>query len=246
MEVKIKIPAELSDITLGQYQRFMSINENITQGEFLDQKMIEIFCEIPLKHVLLIQRKSVVSIIQDISKLFTEKYPLINTFKIKNQEFGFIPNLDSITQGEYIDINNYLQSWDTMHKAMAVLYRPIKQKKGNNYSIIDYQGTDEFSDLMKFMPLDAALGAYVFFWNLGNELLKATRNYLTDQLREVITVDSDNSKKAGGGITHSINLQEVITSRLIELPENLCTDALHFCPTKLKKQRLSKKSLINH
>ncbi|QCZ35044.1 hypothetical protein D8Z79_025960 (plasmid) [Escherichia fergusonii] len=39
---------------------------------------------------------------------------------------------------------------------------PNQRHQKEKYSIQDYQGTDEFAELMKFMPLDVALGAYVF------------------------------------------------------------------------------------
>ena len=40
-------------------------------------------------------------------------------------EFGFVPKLDELSFGEFIDLDKYLQDWDSMHKAMAVLFRPV-------------------------------------------------------------------------------------------------------------------------
>ena len=65
---------------------------------------------------------------------------------------------------------------------MAVMYRPIKQKVKDGHEIINYTGTAEFSDLMKFAPLGVVLSSSVFFWNLGSELLTATIVYLEQQI----------------------------------------------------------------
>jgi hypothetical protein len=50
-----------------------------------------------------------------------------------------------------------------MHKAMAVLFRPIKKKQGTKYLIEDYEGSHKYSELMKEIPLDVVMGAMVFF-----------------------------------------------------------------------------------
>ena len=48
MKIEVTIPNNLNEITLGQYQKFLSIAENNKEGEFLNAKMIEIFwSEIP-------------------------------------------------------------------------------------------------------------------------------------------------------------------------------------------------------
>ena len=51
MNIEINVPSSLSEITLGQYQKFLKIAENNQEGNFLDAKMIEIFCEIGRAHV---------------------------------------------------------------------------------------------------------------------------------------------------------------------------------------------------
>jgi hypothetical protein len=107
-------------------------------------------------------------------------------FKIKDLEFGFIPNLEEISFGEYVDLEKYLQDVSTFHKAMAVMYRPIKETLKDRYSIHDYKGSDEYSDLMKFAPLQIVKGANVFFWTLEKDLLKATLTFLETEMNQEI------------------------------------------------------------
>lgn len=233
MEVKLTVPTSLSEITLGQYQKFKKTADMVeNSNDFLLQKMIECFCNVELMHVLLIKRKSLLEISQGINALFEGNYDLKPTFKIGDVELGFIPNLDNITQGEYIDIDSYITKWDDMHKAMAVLFRPIKDKRGDKYTIHEYQGTDEFADLMKSMPLDVALGAYVFFYRLGNELLSSTLEFLKEEAVEAITQCKDNLEQSGDGIIQSINLLTEKYGGLMKSQESPFTSALHFSPIK--------------
>jgi hypothetical protein len=229
MKAKIKVPSSLSEITLGQYQQFKKTADKFDgQNDFLLQKMVEIFCNIPLSHVLLIKRKSLVEITSQINSLFNEERQLQNTFKLKELEFGFIPNLEKITQGEYVDLDTYIVNWENMHKAMAVLYRPIKNKKGDKYELYEYQGTDEFAELMKFTPMDTVLGAYVFFYRLGNELLSSTLEFLKVEALEMITQCKDSSVNDGDGIIHSINSLTENYKTLMKSEENPFISALHF------------------
>jgi len=49
MNINIEIPTKLSDITLGQYKRFLNIQKQTEESHFLNAKAIEIFCDIELK-----------------------------------------------------------------------------------------------------------------------------------------------------------------------------------------------------
>jgi hypothetical protein len=206
MKLQITIPTSLSEITLEQYQKFLSIAKDNPDGEFLQHKMVEIFCGIDLKNAAKISFKDVNEITTNLSNLFTQKYDLKRTFKIGNTEFGFITNLDEITLGEYTDLDKYISDWDMMHNAMAVLYRPITKKLKDKYQIEEYNGSYTYCDAMKFMPLDVALGAVVFFYNLGNELLKSTIHYLENNKEFQNIVNNHNLEVNGVGIHHSMLL----------------------------------------
>ena len=179
MKLEITIPTKLNEIKLSQYQAFLKIAKDNEDSEFLHQKMVQIFCGIDLKDIALIKYKDVNEITASLNNMFASSNQLIPKFKLGGTEFGFIPNLEDMTFGEYTDLDTYITDWDMMHRAMAVLYRPIKNKGLNGtYDIEDYNGTVTYGDVMKYAPLDVVLGATVFFYNLGNALLNATINYL--------------------------------------------------------------------
>ena len=101
--------------------------------------------------------------------------------KGKTVEFGFMPNMDKMSLGEYVDLEKYISDWNTMHRALAVMYRPIVAGKGEFYEIEKYKGSDKYADIMKDSPVTVALGSMVFFYNLGRELLRVTTHSLQKQ-----------------------------------------------------------------
>ena len=178
--------------------------------------------------------------------MFSEKPKLVRHFKIKNIEFGFIPKLDEITFGEYVDLENHLQNWETYHKAMAVMYRPIKEKQKDKYSIVDYEPNEDMQELMRFAPLDVAISASLFFWSLGSELLNLTLSYLQKELKTM--TNSSNTAKGiysdnnGDGIQASmLSLKEMLPS-LTKLQD---TDLLNVSPISLSKNKKTKSKQTN-
>ena len=181
VELKLQVPQRLSAIKLRQYQEYLKIQENIKEEEdtanFLNSKSIQIFCGVSLKESYNLPIKMFNGVLHQLSKCFDEETPLIRKFSMTGTndvtvEFGFIPDLDNMTFGEYVDLENFMSDWQTMHKAMAVLYRPIKFEKNDKYLIEDYKGDDTYWEVMKDAPVNVALGAMVFFYRLGKKLSK--------------------------------------------------------------------------
>lgn len=205
MKVEIQVPSSLSEITLEQYQKFSKINtkENEDTG-FIMHKTVEIFCNLNLKDIAKIKFTYVQEILNDINNLFENKQDLIPKFKHKGVNYGFIPVLDDMTLGEYVDLDENFTDWETMHKAMAILYRPITLDKGSRYQIEEYDGLDN-AEVMKGMPLDVVMGCMFFFYNLNNELLKTTLNYLSQEVpKELTTEQLQTLAKNGDGISQSM------------------------------------------
>jgi len=190
MKLEINVPENLNEITLEQYQRFDKINTEENQdSNFLLHKTVEIFCGLELKDIATIRVNSIKEILGDIDKVFSEKTDLVPTFTLDGIEYGFIPNLDDMTIGEFIDLDENLTEWETIHKAMSVLYRPINYKKEDKYLIEEYTGLDK-AELFKKMPLGIVMGAMVFFYRLNNELLEITLNYLKREVPNQMNTES--------------------------------------------------------
>ena len=219
MKLSINVPTDLNELTLDQYQKFLKIQKDNGDGTFLAQKMIEIFCGIDLKDTFKIKITDMNEIIRILNDLLEIKPKLINRFEMNNTAYGFIPVLEDISLGEYVDIENYMQSWDDMHKAMSVLYRPIKEAHRDKYNIIDYEAKE--SDVMKDMPLDVCFSAVVFFYNLGIELSSNMMDYLTENQLSNLTEGQHSFLSDGGGIQQFTNsLRDVLQNSKISLKKD--------------------------
>jgi hypothetical protein len=206
MKVEIQIPSSLSEVTLEQYQKFTKLNtEENEDSSFLMQKTVEIFCNLNLQDIAKVKFTYVQEILNDINNLFEKKQDLIPTFTHRGIEYGLIPVLDDMTLGEYVDLDENFTDWDTMHKAMAVLYRPVTLHKGDRYQIEEYNGLEN-AETMKQIPLDIVMGCMFFFYNLNEELLKTTLNYLSQEIPKELTTDQlQTLVKSGGGINQSMD-----------------------------------------
>jgi len=213
VEVEISLPKSINDIKLGDYQRYMKVyeaNKDVDDANFLELKLLEAFCEIDLLTANQMPFETFDFALQHMSEVFKQKTPLTRRFKMKGTDgvvvdFGFIPNLSKMSLGEYVDLDTYISDMENMHKAMAVLYRPVhKSWDGKeHYRVMEYQGTEKFAEVMKEMPLGIALGAMVFFYRLGMKLSKHMMDYslqllekgeLSEEQKRLLQRDMDGIK----------------------------------------------------
>jgi|TARA_R110002012_G_scaffold251298_1_gene429221 hypothetical protein len=211
MKLSIDIPTSLKDVTLKQYKHFLKMQDKNKDDKFVQAKMIEIFCNVRLDQVLKLRFNDTQEIVKILSGLFEEKPPLVHKFKINKKEYGFHPELDDLSLGEYIDLDTYIGDWDNIEKAMNVLYRPITHKLKDNYNIEEYKAEDN-PDLLN-MPMDAVLSSIFFLWNLGIDLSKTMTNYLDNQQTEALT-EYLSLQENGDGINHFIHSLEGILQDL--------------------------------
>ena len=216
MKIEINVPTTLNEITLGQYQKFLKIAENNPEGNFLNAKMIEIFCGIPLSDSYKLKMSSVTAIIEILSELLESTPKHEEKFTIGSTEYGFIPDLNDMSLGEYIDLDNNASNWEQMHVAMNVLYRPIKESRVGKYNIVDYNIPT--SETLKDMPLGAAIGSLFFFYNLGMELSKHTILCSNNQQEMEAIQEQLTLEKNGVGINQfMLSLTEILQSLKISL-----------------------------
>ena len=206
--MEFNLPASLRDVKLSQWQRYIDVfdkNKGDEATEFLNKKVLEIFCDIKLTEINQLGLNVFEDTLAHLSAILNSKPELSQTFKLEGTdgvvvEFGMIPNLDKMSYGEFIDLEKYLFSDKDLHRAMAVLYRPIKIKKKDRYLIHDYKGTSYMSDVMKDTPLDVAISARVFFYRLATKLGNYTMAYTLKQLQEKNQTKQDKDSVKNGEI----------------------------------------------
>ena len=209
------IPDTLNEITLGQYQKYIKYQNDNDDENFLAIKMIEVFCGLRNNTVRDMKAKSINDICKILVDMFNEKPDLVKQFKMNGITYGFIPDLENMTFGEYIDLDTFIGDFENMHKAMSVLYRPITQSYKDKYLIEKYTG-DKSKDMID-MPMDAVFGSILFFYHLGMELSTAMLNSLEGQEEENL-VHYLSSTKNGDGINQfTVSLKEILEDLKISL-----------------------------
>jgi len=235
MELKVIVPTSLSEITLEQYQRFARLEGD---DEFLTKKALEIFCNVPLEELPNIRFKDVSGVSKHLNAMMKEKPSLTNRFVLNGQEFGFITSLENITYGEFVDLDSYMSDIQELHKTMAVLFRPLTQKVGKRYTIEPYESAIKYCEEMKQAPMNVVMGAVLFFWTLGNELLSSMLTSLEKEIPKMTTPPKHNSPSDGAGITPSIPLLKGMLDDLMKLEGYPFTNALPSLPMKSKSKKL--------
>ena len=195
--MKVTIPDNINEIKVKHFTKLQILGEDATEAD-----LVSIFCEVPLRIVNQMPIEDVRSISNDILLALDSKSHFSKKFTLNGVKYGFIPNLEKITTGEYIDLQNYLSNQDDLHKAAAVMFRPITKEYGKYYDIEPYTGAN--ADEMKDAPLGVINGALVFFYDLVNELLMHTQTYSQAEMEEKLKTfqQADNSPKDTDGLTH--------------------------------------------
>ena len=134
--IELEVPQTLNDITLEQYQKYMKVMDAHKDAEetdellnFLNMKLIEIFCNISLAEVDKISVRGFNKVLETLNKAFMEKPKLIRRFQLEGVDMGFIPKLDDISLGEYIDIESNISNWQK--SIILMLTRHLKLRRNS-------------------------------------------------------------------------------------------------------------------
>ena len=209
-ELNFTIPEQLSEITLGQYQRVSNLTGTDQENAIT---MVSVLCNISKEDARSIPLNEFNEIAEILAKTINKKSVFRSTFTIGETKYGMIPNFDDMSIGEYIDLDMFIRDEKDLHKAMTVLFRRIKYESHGQYDIVKYTTKEDY-DIMLEAPLDVVRGVMVFFWNLSNELLKAIPQFLEEQVDKGIQ-SKQISMQSGDGIQaylHSLtdNLEKLM------------------------------------
>ena len=217
MKVNLRIPTSLNEITLAQYQEFAKLEANLdkTKDTAIQLKLVEIFCKVPELVVRNMKATDIAEICEIINTMFDTEHQLINRFRLKGIDYGFIPELDDMSFGEYMDLDTFISDNDNLHRAVNVLFRPIEHKRGNRYKIKDYN--PDTSEIAKDFPLDAVLGAIVFFYSLGKDLSMIMLNSLDSKNEKALAQHLISHPNGDGSIRSMQSLKAILQDLKISL-----------------------------
>ena len=176
---KYELPTSWSEVSLEQYSKLMVALENDKASEIeLIIKTLEALVGIDTTTLAKVPLKQLKIAYTELSAL-TSTMPsteLKRMIGVDGKEYGFIPDFDELTIGEFVDLDNYLQNaWNNLDKIMAILYRGIIKREGDKYQIEPYSldNIKERSELFKNkLSIDTIYGAMVFFCNIGSKYIQ--------------------------------------------------------------------------
>ena len=178
-----------SDVNLSTWLQLIDFETGTKTEEATET--IAALSDIPKKLIKELSLSDVAVIMSKVGELQAKQdTKLKRIIEINGVEYGFHPDLDSISLGEYADIEQFIKNGidKQLPELMSVLYRPVKLKKNDIYIIDSYDGDIRLrAEEMKQMSAEQVQSALVFFYTLGKVLSEILPLYLMERLKETKT-----------------------------------------------------------
>jgi hypothetical protein len=186
---EFKLIDKWEDVTIETYSKLMTFTNGTKSSEALET--LTELSNIPKELLKQLELKHIVLMLEKLSHLQSqEDTTLKNIIEINGVEYGFMPDLDSISLGQYADIETFIKNGidKNLPELMAVLYSPIKLKKNDIYIIEPYDGDIRLrAEEMKQMSATQVHSALVFFYHFGSVLLTTLQLSLIEVLQGMKT-----------------------------------------------------------
>jgi hypothetical protein len=227
MKITITYPESWAEIKLVDYLRFYhDVKDYVGKEDYMTEALESAshhFFKVPKDLLYQIPQATFNKISTRVFELINQSvdHPLMLSFTLGDTEYGFIPKLDEMSYGEYLDLVSYSKDmWNNMPTILSILYRPITKRKGLEYQIKPYSGTNQDTVDMfeELITMDAVFGATSFFLGLQTDLLNATLTYSMEMLVKDQTPETlaalETLKKNGVDITQLPSLQTMMSQDL--------------------------------
>jgi len=215
--IEIKVPTDWSGISLKKWLELQKdIKSYDGEDDAINALIFHHLCGLDVENVNRLSIEDYKTIKEELEKFMTNvELPLQQLITIDGVEYGFEPNLSQMSYGAYADITKYdnIGIDDNWAKIMAILYRPVTNKKNSMYSIQTYTGEVDETKFLN-VGMDIHFGALFFFLNLSMDLLNAI---LKSSMEEKLPHNIQSIlARSGELIQHSLNLQKGTFSKLIK------------------------------
>ena len=185
---QFKLISKWEDVTLEKWLKLIEFQKGTKSEEA--EETIAALSDIPKKLIKQLELKDVATIMSAVSQAqHKQNSSLKRIIEIEGKRYGFHPNLDEITLGEWADLETFMKNdvEKNLPECMAILYRPIIEETDSGiYTIKGYDGDISIrAEQMKKMSAEQVQSALVFFYTFGKELLEILPLYLMDKLKEM-------------------------------------------------------------
>ena len=179
--MKLRLPASFQDLTLRHLMTLETETDPVKRVQAVSGHSFAELRNMP--HKLIVEANAHLDTLQA-NEVAQHK----EIIELNGVEYGFVPDWDEFSAGEWIDMETYTADfWKTPHKAMSILYRPLDRKWGDRYSIKPYTAKED-ADVFLDMPAPLVAGALLFFWSTEKKLLNALQSSLIQKTQEVTSL----------------------------------------------------------
>ena len=179
--MKLRLPATFQDLTLRHLMTWETETDPVKRVHAVTGHSFAELRKMP--HKLIVEANAHLDTLQA-NEVAQHK----EIIELNGVEYGFVPDWDEFSAGEWIDMETYTADfWKTPHKAMSILYRPLERKWGDRYSIKPYTAKED-ADVFLDMPAPLVAGALLFFWSTEKKLLNALQSSLIQKTQEVTSL----------------------------------------------------------
>jgi len=187
---EFKLINSWSDVNLETWLKLIEFQTGSKSKEA--EETIAAMSDIPKQLINQLSLKDVAVIMEKIAELQAgQNSSLKKIIEIDGIEYGFMPDFDSITLGEYADLETFIKNGIEEHlpEVMAILYRPVTEKTDSGVYTIEKYGGDLTirAEQMKKMSAEQVQSALVFFYNFVNVSFLTLESFLTMKQKEMKT-----------------------------------------------------------
>jgi hypothetical protein len=175
MKTTVSVPNDYSSVTVAQWKQLEREWSNCRTDKQKTAKAVQVLAGLDEAQVAALtaaQFNKIVSHLEWVMDAHERDHELVPRFTLKGVPYGFIPDWDSLSTGEFIDLETYSVKGmgDHLPQVMAVMFRRITEDNGEWYEIEPYSPSDRKTGVMKDAPMDAVMGALGFFLTTGRGL----------------------------------------------------------------------------
>lgn len=187
--MKIRLPNTFADLTLSQWKTLQVHKDN-------KDCLMALCDEVTPRNITTVSQAALVAAYSHLDMLRqTEAGQHVDKITVAGSTYGFIPNWQEFTLGEYIDMEMYCKDVAAnCNKIMSLLYRKVTKQHGSRYAIELYTSKED-QEIWDDVPATVFGGTLLFFSSSKKSLLQSSRHSLIQAMAAV-----GSSSKSGDGI----------------------------------------------
>ena len=175
--MEIVLPTAWESITVDQFQRIDAVHKVKDAADImLEAEIISVLANVPVEEVMKISLTDLKVINQSLA--FMETLPsteLQEKIKHRGEVYWFNNDLTKLLISQYIDVSVYTKSQGDIVANLHILLSIFLRPKGDEYS---YDTMIARAEVFKHLPVSVAYPMVVFFCNVFNNFVSATKDYL--------------------------------------------------------------------